>query len=318
MSTTSIEWADRVWNPVTGCRKVSPGCANCYAETVADRFWETQYPPVIVGIPGGDELGRYSVGRPRRFTDVQTHPDRLDAPLRWRKPSRVFVNSMSDLFHEDVPDEFILRVFLTMGTAMKHTFLVLTKRPERMRDLVSGYLRDEMSGPDRLPYPLGNVWLGVSVEDQERADERIPILLDTPAAVRFVSCEPMLGPVDLRPWLVCKFPYGPNLLNGMAYPRSHMTASLSWVIFGGESGHGARPCDVDWIRDGVRQCREADVAAFVKQLGANPIEAGPGWRFDQDRREPVDTDTRPVIVTHGKGGDPAEWPEDLRVREFPT
>lgn len=298
---TTIEWTDETWNPVTGCSKVSPGCKNCYAETVANRFWKG-----------------------RKFTDVWTHADRLDAPLHWRKPRRVFVNSMSDLFHEDVPDEFIDKVFAVMALAPQHTFQVLTKRPERMRDW--GAVRGKWSGvwvdTDRrliwteqrigtlkpTQWPLRNVWLGVSVEDQQRADERIPLLLQTPAAVRFLSCEPLLGPVDI----------------GLTSPRSYesdcQNDGITWVIIGGESGHGARPCNIAWVRSLVEQCRAAGVACFVKQLGSDPFIFHPAAT---ENGHPLDADFNQHLRDDGllndkKGGDPEEWPADLRVREFPA
>jgi protein gp37 len=168
--STGIEWTDEVWNPVTGCTKVSQGCKNCYAERVAERFWKG-----------------------RSFGDVQMHPERLEAPLHWRTPRRVFVNSMSDLFHEDVDIGFVLAVWSVMANerCRQHTFQILTKRPSRMLEI----LRDIENGSG-CSVALPNVWLGVSVEDQATADERIPLLLDTPAAVRFVSYEPAIGPID--------------------------------------------------------------------------------------------------------------------------
>ena len=194
MTKTKIEWADRVWNPTTGCTKVSAGCKHCYAERIAGRFW-------------GE----------RKFTDVQLHPERLDMPLHWSKPSRVFVNSMSDLFHPDVDEKFIAKVFGIMWLATKHTFMVLTKRPDRMVELLNnedfqmhtGWFASQairelgLQKPKDLPaWPNSNIWLGVSVEDQAAADERIPLLLQTPAAVRFISAEPLLGLVDVSPYLV--------------------------------------------------------------------------------------------------------------------
>ena len=318
MATTSIEWTDRVWNPVTGCTKVSAGCKNCYAETIADRFWATQYPD---GVPTGrhDAGGNAPEMRPRRFTDVWTHDDRLRDPLSWRKPARVFVNSMSDLFHEDVPDEFIDRVFAVMHLAERHVFQALTKRPERMLAYVSSRPRDAAK-PDQVviatelgeghysvPWPLPNVWLGVSVEDQQRADERIPLLLKTPAAVRFISAEPLLGAVRL---------YGRGLpdeqeliagpLDANGGPRYLGGPFLDWVVVGGESGPDARPCDFAWVRSIVAQCNNARVACFVKQLGTKPI-AG---------RMPHPCEMF-IRLKDRKGGDMAEWPEDIRIRQFP-
>lgn len=289
---TSIEWTDKTWNPTTGCTKVSPGCKHCYAETVADRFWAKQYP-----------------GR-KGFTEVRLHPDRLDEPLRWRRPARVFVNSMSDLFHEDIPDEFIAAVFGVMGAAKHHTFQVLTKRPGRMArwmaDIAekktglyviqrSAALHCAVAAQGQFngmfgtcnPYhlttnhvwPLPNVHLGISAENQNALNDRWPILSLIPTAVRFLSLEPLLGPI-----------YG--------VPRA------DWVIVGGESGPGARPCDVRWIRSIIEQCKAACVPCFVKQLGAKPIretEDDALWNIGVDR----------------KGGNMNEWPIDLRVREFP-
>ncbi|MDH4249360.1 MAG: phage Gp37/Gp68 family protein [Deltaproteobacteria bacterium] len=237
MTPTTIEWATDVWNPVTGCTKVSAGCLHCYAEGVAGRFW-------------GE----------RQFADVRCHPERLNAPLRRRKPARVFVNSMSDLFHPDVPKEFINQVFAVMSMASQHTFMILTKRPERML----GYVMN----------PPRNVWLGVSIEDQNTADQRIPILLSTPAAVRFVSVEPMLGPVDLYPrlgWLIG----GPGISLGPIFGEADGSGpfpDLDWVILGGESGPGARPMDPEWARSVRDQCAAGPVPFFFKQMsGRAPI-----------------------------------------------
>ncbi len=267
---TKIEWTDATWNPVTGCTKVSAGCDHCYAESIATRFAGTK------AYPNG--------------FDVTLWPERLDQPLRWQRPRRVFVNSMSDLFHDQVPDEFIARVFAVMACSYRHTFQVLTKRPGRMRSLLNSpefvrlFDREFCSIPDwndRWPDlefapaghvwhlengPLPNVWLGVSVEDQKWANIRIPQLLATPAAVRFLSCEPLLGPVDLAswfhtseciasqepPWCTC------HLLTG---------TSVDWVIVGGESGPHARPMHPDWARSLRDQCVAAGVPFLFKQWG---------------------------------------------------
>jgi protein gp37 len=319
---TRIEWTDATWNPVTGCTKVSQGCKNCYAE----RDWKRLAAP-------RETPNRYTG---RAFTGVRCHEDVLALPLRWKKPRRIFVNSMSDLFHEDVPDGFIDLVFAAMAQAPQHTFQVLTKRPERMlRWLDAGaHLRMtrcfrnfvQYSAPVG-PWPLPNVWLGVSVEDQATADERIPLLLQTPAAVRWVSAEPLLGPVDLThiQWPgkhrvdalragAWDMPgWHPGFVNHSDMER------LDWVVTGGESGPHARPCHVDWLRDIVRQCRAADVPVHVKQLGAKvdgvPLSQFPelsGWRADATTDEILGP-----LLCDRKGGDPAEWPEDLRVREWP-
>lgn len=246
MGDTKIEWTDKTWNPVTGCTKVSQGCRFCYAERIAGRMWATQYPA-------------NADGSPRRFTDVRCHPDRLNQPNTWRDPAMVFVNSMSDLFHEDVPDEFIGRVWSKMLETPRHTFQVLTKRPERMRDIVTR-LVDECRRKGLRE--AENIWLGVSCEDQAAADKRIPLLLQTPAHVRFVSAEPLLGPIDLnKRELIC------------ADWRKGVTIGtyLDWVIVGGESGPGARPMRADWAR-GIRdQCQAAGVAFFFKQWGEHNV-----------------------------------------------
>ena len=235
-----IEWCDETWNPISGCTKVSAGCANCYAERMAKRF-------VRKGISGRN--GRKI--KALHFRSVLLHPDSLDRPLRWKKPRRVFVCSMGDLFHEDVPDEFIKRVWSVMAEAQRHTFMVLTKRPERML----AHLAGEQRRGWKRDWP--NIWLGVSAEDQRTADERIPLLLQTPAAVRFVSVEPMLGPVDFR-----KVP-GFNLAGqaGVDLLRNF------WVICGGESGPGARPMNPQWPRDLRDQCKAAGVPFLFKQWG---------------------------------------------------
>ncbi|OFW44763.1 MAG: hypothetical protein A3J29_07965 [Acidobacteria bacterium RIFCSPLOWO2_12_FULL_67_14b] len=334
MGSTSIEWTDRTWNPVTGCTKVSPGCAHCYAETIAKRLWSTSYSPVACEVGDPREAVRDAArvhllgnsGQPglrfREFTDVRTHEDRLLAPLSWRKPARIFVNSMSDLFHEDVPDPFILGVMDVIRQCPRHTFQVLTKRPARMRDLMSR-LRFDYTGDgrmwladavaldrDRQPISfarlLKNLWLGVSVENQHFADERIPLLLRTPAAVRFISAEPLLGGIDVARFLDCGWGCRDNAA------EKH---TLDWVIVGGESGPQARACDVAWVRSIVQQCRAAGVAVFAKQLGARPYvdEDLGGGRY----REARDRSGYELALKDRKGGDPVEWPEDLRVREFP-
>lgn len=224
-----------VWNPVTGCTKVSQGCKNCYAERIASRFW-------------GE----------RKFSDVVCHEDRLTDPFRWKKPRRVFVNSMSDLFHEDVPKQFIVKVFNMMFKTKQHTYMVLTKRPERMME----FLIDQtiLDGKPVPGWNLGeNIWLGVSVENQETADKRIPLLLQTPAAVRFVSVEPMLGPISLHGW------DGQLMRDYIGGNGSEKRGPLDWVICGCESGPGARPFSEDWARRLKDQCVEADVPFFYKQ-----------------------------------------------------
>lgn len=268
---TKIEWSDATWNPVTGCDKVSPGCDHCYAETIATRFSGTD------AYPDGFK--------------VTLRPDRLDQPLRWRRPRRVFVNSMSDLFHTDIPDEYIARVWAVMALAGEHTFQVLTKRHGRMRSLVQSErfawltwhtilamtheravpvpeATSLLFGHGQSPVsmaPLPNVWLGVSVEDQKRADLRIPALLETPAAVRFLSCEPLLGPVDLAHTFRSHNPGDEHPWDSAG--KLAVRDVLHWVIVGGESGPAARPMHPDWARSLRDQCTTAGIPYFFKQWG---------------------------------------------------
>lgn len=241
MGATSIEWTDQTWNPVVGCTRVSPGCKYCYAFELHDMRHRAH-------LAGSKVPKQYA----KPFKEVQLMPERLDDPLHWKKPRMVFVNSMSDLFHEDIPDEFITKVFVSMAAAGQHTFQVLTKRAERMREFI-------LSKKRLTEEPLRNVWLGVSVEDQQRADERIPVLNRTPAAVRFLSCEPLLGPVNLRSehirWAI------DGECDQLGYPL------LDWVIVGGESGMLARPMELGWARSIRDQCVAAHIPFFFKQWG---------------------------------------------------
>ena len=360
--STKIEWTDTTWNPVRGCSIVSAGCTNCYAMKQAHRF----------AGPGGayEGLTTLTNGGPVWTGDVRLVPELLDAPLRWRKSRRVFVNSMSDLFHESVPDTFIDQVFAVMALCPQHAFQILTKRPERMlrwfqsnpysrimthadrfRDaLPKGALANRIGISDPNVIAARNIWLGVSVENQATADERIPLLLRTPAAVRFVSCEPLLGAVRIDDIYVDGDVLKP--LVGLRWTRTpaHFATPgmtvlqppgprIDWVIVGGESGPGARPCDVRWIRSVVGQCKAAGTACFVKQIGAQPR----GWcalqaekYIGESERDVDDPDYCDAYEAseqsntcngygrkcHGfdnrKGADPSEWPADLRVREFPT
>lgn len=233
MGKTAIEWATDTWNPVRGCAPVSEGCRNCYAMRQAHRFSGP-------GMPY-EGLTRATSDGPKWTGKVRLVPELIEAPLRWRKPRRVFVNSMSDLFHPEVPDGFITHVWSVMRQAKQHTFLILTKRPERMAAWAAQWCHAGGFGV------LRNVWLGVSCEDQATADERIPHLLATPAAVKFVSAEPLLGQIDLT--------------------KVEEYARLSWVIAGGESGPGSRPCHPEWVRSLRDQCQAAGVAFFYKQWG---------------------------------------------------
>jgi protein gp37 len=314
-----ISWCDSTWNPTQGCTKVSAGCAHCYAERWSKRF--------------------------RKSFDLRLVPEALDLPLHWKKPRRIFVDSMSDLFHPDVPDEFLDRVFAMMLAdrvfefGPRHTFLVLTKRPGRMRryldaspvDLLqrwahagdglitmddadvrfSDYVGEQCAAVwdqdgrasssiglwshPKVLFPLFNLWLGVSVENQETADDRIPILLDTPAAHRFVSAEPLLSRIGLKAdWF--------------------KNNGVNWIVTGGESGPGARPCDVSWIRSIVAQCAFVGVPCFMKQLGTRPALGLHGSEGSKTGWSDL-----PYLqsMKHRSGADPSEWTPDLRVQQFP-
>jgi len=271
--STKIEWTDATWNPVVGCERCSPACDHCYAIRVAAREMQ----PAHVGLTTREVVlasdGFETFGRRDWTGEIRLFDERLEEPLHWRKPRRCFVCSMSDLFHPDVPREFIQRVWNTMALAPEHTFQVLTKRPQRMAVLC----RDRAATPEGvdagcelgevpgLQYDgaLPNVWLGTSVENQRYADLRIPHLLATPAAVRFLSVEPLLGPVDLSAYLGLEAPlhWAPNAFAPARKPE------IDWVIVGGESGLGARPMHPQWVRDIRDQCVAAGVAFFFKQWG---------------------------------------------------
>jgi protein gp37 len=215
---SKIEWTDSTWNPIRGCTKISPGCTHCYAETFAERFR---------GVKGHP----YEQGFDLRFV-----PEKLEEPLRWSKPRMIFVNSMSDLFHEDVPTEYILQVAGVMQKANWHTYQVLTKRADRLQTVLNTALREQASLP--------HIWWGVSVENRKHGLPRIEYLRNTPATIRFLSVEPLLedlGTVDLH--------------------------GIHWVIVGGESGHGARPMERSWVESIRDQCAAANVPFFFKQWG---------------------------------------------------
>lgn len=264
-----IEWTDATWNPVTGCTEISAGCDNCYARTIATRF---------AGSPA----------YPNGF-DVTLRPDRLNQPLHWMRPRRVFVNSMSDLFHRDVPDDFIAEVLAVVALSTQHTFQLLTKRPGRMRSLFrSGAFQrrvEELASSRigriaNIEWPLRNLWVGVSVENQEWAAVRIPLLQDTPAVVRFLSCEPLLGRVDLRTGIYAD----PTASVGGAL-RGTSIYGIDWVIVGGESGPHARPMHPEWARLLRDQCVSAGVPFLFKQWGE--------WRWARE------ADDHAYEVEHG-------------------
>jgi len=283
---TGIEWTDATWTVVQGCDYESPGCKHCYVPAVLWRLMHNPNPEIAGPLAGliekrGDTLV---------FTGkVAMREDRLNWPLYWSKPRRIFVPSHGDIFHPAVTDHFLDKIFAVMALCPQHTFQVLTKRAGRMRAYLAAAGRFEaiQAAIERLrlgewgegdtedasdAWPLPNVWLGTSVEDQSRADERIPLLLDTPAAKRFLSCEPMLGPVDLTKL----HPGGAQTLDALAGvsvdPPYFDWPGIDWVIVGGESGKDARPMHPDWARSLRDQCKAASVPFFFKQWGE--------WGFD--------------------------------------
>lgn len=264
---TKIEWADATINAINGCSLASPGCTNCYAMKQAHRF------PIRQGLTEKSKGGMVWTG------EVRLAEEQLIKPLAWKRPRRIFWNAHGDTFHPSVPDSWIDQVFATAAATPQHIHMIVTKRSDRMRD----YLRRLPErvktlaadpGLDFANLPLPNVWLGVSVEDQTRADERIPDLLATPAAVRFISAEPLLGPVDLTRISLGEFVgtgwYEGQIIHGLAnslrWPRPPF-ASIDWVIVGGESGPGARPMHLDWARSLRDQCAAAGVPFHFKQWG---------------------------------------------------
>lgn len=314
MGDTKISWTHqpgtrgRTWNPVNGCSVISPGCANCYAMRMAGRF----------SAPGLRYHGLVEIAKNKRAIwtgKVRLERDMLSLPLKWREPSTVFVNSMADLFHDGLTNEEIAAVFGVMAAATRHTFIVLTKRARRMRAWFEWVQRDRGSSTDMVcqqaawgmdvrvpthhikgtfkqyPWPLTNVWLGVSAENQDAADERIPDLLSTPAAVRLVSLEPLLGPIDLR-HVQHEGTFEVDALSGrhgVTRPLAGRCARLDWVIAGCESGPGARPCASTWLRDLRDQCALAGCEYFLKQAAEYIAPAGPGLQ------------SAPLSVTAGPG-----------------
>jgi protein gp37 len=314
---TTIAWTSESWNPIAAydretkkrgwfCQRVSPGCTNCYASAM-NRYRGN----------GHD----YAV-RNADKVEIRIDEKALVKPLSWKKPRRIFVCSMTDLFLDEHTDEMIAQVYAVMALARRHTFQVLTKRPERrlslladtgFRELISIFAGEkamELTDPhDRrtddlratVPdiegddWPLKNIWEGVSAEDQKRADERIPTLLSTPATIRWVSYEPALGPID----------FGYSLSEDRIDGGDGRQHALDWIVVGGESGGSAREFNIDWARSTVAQCRAAGVPVFVKQMGRHPFDLTRGFAEEELR------------LVDAKGEDPSEWEPGLRVREFP-
>jgi protein gp37 len=331
---SKIAWTDKTWNPTVGCSRVSDGCENCYAERMAHRL-------KMMGNPDYEDVSNWRQSPPYWTGEVRCLPKRLEQPLHWRKPRRVFVNSMSDLFHEKVPFSFIAEVFHTMTgecdyrPAPEHTYQILTKRPKRMLEFfhwLDSYRDGEafieaLQELYRHPPYFSRVWLGVSVENQRTADERIPLLLKTPAALRWVSYEPALGPICFDALWETAVYRGDKSSGFIDYD------GVDWLVVGGESGPGARPCEVEWIRSTVQQCKAAGVPLFVKQVGRHCRGSAEGFRADWYELSEGDWWRPPMIGENAfkapdeyigfrtydrKGSKPAEWPLDLRVQEWPN
>lgn len=269
--STGIEWTEQTWNPITGCDKVSDGCTNCYALTLAKR---------LKGMGSAKYQTDGNPGTSGPGFGLAMHDDALTIPLRWRKPRRIFVNSMSDLFHEKVSDEFIALVFAIMAMTPWHTYQVLTKRHGRLKSLlnkptfpqlVENRVRKRNVYAKGPAWPLPNVWLGVSVENQQWADIRVPALLDTPAAVHWISAEPLLGSVDIERWLHDESCIWMSRSTCTCAPKGRR---LDWVVTGGESGRDWRPADPAWFRSVRDQCRPALTAYLHKQNGGRTPKSG--------------------------------------------
>jgi protein gp37 len=345
VQSSSIEWCTATWNPTRGCRRVAPECEKCYAEDIAVRF----------DGPGLAYEGLTTNGRWNGA--VRVLPDKMDEPLRIKEPQVIFVDSMSDLFYEGSTFGTIDQVFGVMALAWWHTFIILTKRPARMRQYLANVEKragdpfhdDTNAGIDRragevlfsllnlfdggptqrtiekarakrptpIAWPLPNVWLGTSAGSQPTADKFIPELLACPAAIRLVSIEPLIAPTNLSRIRA----------NGAAWSlmdtenrRSGQT--LDWIIVGGESGPGARPCNVEWVRSIVAQCKAAAVPVFLKQLGARPEPGVADYgcsphSIESHWPEGVTIAGDRIFLRDKKGGDIEEFPMDLRIREFP-
>lgn len=364
-TNTGIEWADCTWNVCIGCAKVAQGCKHCYAETMAKRLARMGQDHYAAVVNDTGWNGR-----------AVTVPEALSKPLRWRKPRRIFVNSMSDLYHDDVPFEFIAAVYGVMAATPQHIYIELTKRPKRMREFHE-WLGMHVGGADWMEiyrvahgihnaasscdWPLPNVVHGYSASTQADLDAGIADLLATPSALRCLSLEPLLGPIDVSAHIRRMTQYHMRLdiagalankgfhgftENGKPLPPDRVEAELrrrheagekffpmgdcdgfstqtgcpghrqpriDWVIVGGESGPGARPCDVAWIRSIVEQCKAAGVPVFVKQLGAHLVSDQPS-DFENGDTVVGECD---LLLRDPKGADPSEWPADLRIRQFP-
>ena len=341
MTATSIEWATAVWNPIVGCERIAAGCANCYAERWVRRGMQ----------PGHVGLARSTPSGPRWTGEVRTFPERLAVPLRRKKPERYFANSLSDVGHHKVPEDFFRAMVGVALLAPRHRFIFLTKRAARVRRMMEaadpasclgcysrllpaglrpprgGSVEDAARALDSAPWPPPNLVIGASIAEQADALLQLDDLVATPAACRIVSYEPALARVDFDPWLWqrCSYCNGEKLLGreGRACHCVRMGNRggmmrrnlLHGILVGGEAGPGARRFDLEFARSTIRQGRAAGAAVFVKQLGARPV--GTGADLKLKRIGGQGPDREPLELRSRKGNDPAEWPEDLRVRELP-
>ena len=317
---TKIEWATHSWSPWRGCTKVSPGCAHCYAEGLSKRFGESwggwgKGAPRVVSKSWGDPMRwNHEAGIPTATNWNQR--DDLGEPARAYGPRPRVFPSLCDWLDEEVSPSLLAEFLAIINLTPNIDWLLLTKRPENWRRLIDAAALASTPFHQRWIVewlrgsPPPNVWFGVSVEDQQRTEERIPLLLAIPARLRWLSVEPLLGPIDLRPHAFSGFVHSTNcenehcaLAGGPEDCAGQAIPGVDWVVVGGESGPQSRPCDLGWVRDIVGQCKGAGVPVFVKQLGSNAsCECG---ELDG-------------LNWHTKGGDPSQWPEDLRVREFPV
>ncbi|MEA5619941.1 DUF5131 family protein [Cronbergia sp. UHCC 0137] len=320
---SNIEWTGHTWPIVTGCDFAGEGCPNCYA--LKDSWRLSHNPNSKISEPYKDTVIKAANGKLQWSGVVKVHIDRLNWVLKWKKPAKIFVCNMADLFHEKVPDDFIDLAFAYMAIAQRHTFQILTKRPERMQS----YMRNckqrirraavDLGRELKLPYetyepyetcefewPLPNGWLGVSVENQKAADTRIPILVETPAKVKFLSCEPLLEELDLSEFL--NIDYYVSAMETPCGTGIKYYNAIDWIIAGGESGPNARVCHVEHLRSLVQDCQSAEIPIFIKQLGTKPMLNNQPYKISDSE----------ALRRNRKGGILTEFPEDLQLREFPT
>jgi protein gp37 len=293
---TTIAWTDETINPIVGCSRISAGCEKCYAETAAKTARLQQFPQY-------QKVAKWN-------GTVEFVEKQLEKPYEWKKSKKIFICSMADIFHENVPFNWVEEIFYMIENCPQHTFQILTKRPERMIEFFDWYIARNSDHSVELQWTMpDNIWLGVSCENQAMADKRIPLLMEIPAKVRFLSCEPLLEPINLSKFLPIEWSEiaedwieswpGIGSYSRDAYP--------DWIIVGGESGAGSRPCHIDWIRDIASQCQSAKVPVFIKQLGSNAIAT----RSDN-------TGNYKLKLKDRKGSDILEWFDDLRLQQFPN